>query len=122
MKIKTIMQSMTLLFAFTGSYALAQTDCGVLPEKPAIVDGATATMEELVTNSQQVKTYIGDVDSFLDCYDAFMQSNDFSELPQDEKLMYANAMDSILEARNAIGPEFNAQVEAFKEAQPAESE
>jgi hypothetical protein len=121
-KIKTFAHCLTLLFAFTGSHAFAQTDCGVLPEKPSIVDGTSATMEELVANSQEVKSYIGDVDSFLDCYDTFMQSSGFSELPQNEKLVYANAMDSILEARNAIGPEFNAQVEAFRAAQPEESE
>gem|GEM_PF-908833 len=121
-KFKHLTQYLLALLFVLGGPVYAQTDCGVLPEKPSIVDGSTATMEELVANSQAVKSYIGDVDNFLDCYDAFMQSSDFSELPQKEKLVYANAMDNILEARNAIGPQFNAQVEAFRAAQPQESE
>ncbi len=119
---KTFAQYLAVLLLLVGGKAFAQSDCGVLPDKPTIVDGSTASMEELVANSEEVKGYISEVDSFLDCYDLYMQSSDFSELPQSEQVSYANAMEQILNARNSIGPEFNAQVEAFREAQPAESE
>ena len=120
MNFKNLAHYAALLLAFAGAPAFAQSDCGVVPEKPQIVDGATATMEELVANSEEVIDYIGEVDSFLDCHEAFMQEDSFSDLPENEQVGYANAMETILEARNAIGPEFNDQVQAFREAQPDE--
>jgi len=117
---KNLAQYVALLLVLVGAPAFAQSDCGVIPEKPAIIDGATATMEELVANSEEVKSYIGGVDTFLDCYETFMQSDSFANLPEDEQSVYANAMETILQARNAIGPEFNNEVQAFRDAQPAE--
>ena len=52
MKFKHLTQYLLALLFVLGGPVYAQTDCGVLPEKPSIVDGSTATMEELVAALQ----------------------------------------------------------------------
>lgn len=97
--------------------ALADT-CGEVPDAPEIISGDTATMEELVANSQTVKSYIADADAYLDCNEALAKSDAFKEMPVEEQKAVIDTSASLLESRNSIGDQFNAEVAAFKAANP----
>ncbi len=93
-------------------------DCGEVPAAPEIIDGATATMEALVANSEEVKAYIAAADGYLDCREAIAKSDDFKDLPAAEQQAQIAANAQVLETRNKIGDDFNAEVGAYKAANP----
>ncbi|MFA5630753.1 MAG: hypothetical protein WC997_04500 [Porticoccaceae bacterium] len=105
------------LGAFAGS-ALA-SDCGNPPQEPEIIDGATATMEDLVANSESVKTYISEADSYLDCREGIVKSDAFKEMSKDDQKAFQNANSDVLKSRNNIGEKFNAEVADYKKANPS---
>ena len=102
--------------AFMSSTALG--DCGSLPAKPDIPNGAGASMDELVTASQAVKAFIASADVYLDCQEAAMATEEF--LAQDKNIIKAakKEISSLIDARNDIGDQFNKEVGAFKKANP----
>ncbi len=93
-------------------------ECGQTPSIPVIPDGATAAMEELVTASREVKAFIADADAYLDCRETAMNSDEYGNLSVDDKSAWTNEIKELTESRNSIGDEFNAQVMAYKEANP----
>lgn len=114
---KTLLAVMALGFAWGGTPARAD-ECGPVPEAPAVVDGKTATMDELVANSQAVKAFIAAADDWLDCNEAFVQSDAFKKLSTAEQQRRLDLNSRLLDERNAIGDRFNEQVAAWKEAHP----
>jgi len=109
---------LSLVFtALTGS-ALA-SDCGNPPQEPEIVDGATATMEELVANSESVKTYISEADAYLDCREGVVKSDTFKNMSKEEQKAFLEANSVLLKSRNNIGEKFNAEVADYKKANPS---
>ena len=108
-----------LLFGLIGliQQISAQEDggCGDPPAEPIIVDGATATMEQLVANSQEVNLYIGEADLFLDCSELRYKRLSSSRV---HKAPVAEQIRLITARRNAIQNEFNNQVAAFRVANP----
>lgn len=94
------------------------SDCGDAPSEPDIIDGASASKEELVENSNAVKDFIDEADAYLDCSTAYVKTPDFEQLADDAKKELIESTKAVLEARNTIGPEFNEQVQAYKEANP----
>ena len=111
-----------ILFAFSILMGLSTTamaqDCGVVPTKPAVVDGASSSMEQIIENSNEVKTYIAEADLYLDCHAAWRQLIAFRGLSRDEKDAIEAEIKIILDERNAIGDDFNAEVQAFRAANP----
>lgn len=99
------------------SLALAN-NCGEAPAAPALVDGAKVTMDEIVANSEQVKAYIATADQYLDCREQIIPTEEFLARPEAEQESYRADNKTVLDKRNAIGEEFNAQVSAFKAANP----
>lgn len=106
-----------LVLAVAPMVALADS-CGEAPQPPEILDGTKSSMEELVANSQSVKAYISDADSFLDCRESFAQTEDFKaqSTEQQEEQIKTNA--EVLASRNGIGDAFNKEVAAYKAANP----
>ena len=104
------------LGAFTGS-ALA-SDCGTLPQEPEIIDGGSATMEDLVANSESVKTFISEADAYLDCREGIAKTDAFKEMSKDEQQAFLKANSDLLKSRNDIGEKFNAEVADYKKANP----
>ena len=90
--------------------------CGEAPVKPKVVDGASVTMDQLVANSDAVKSYIAEADLYLDCHLAFRKTVEYKDLARREKAALADISEALLEDRNALGDEFNEQVMAYKEA------
>jgi hypothetical protein len=93
-------------------------DCGSLPNKPDIPNGAGASMDELVTASQAVKAFIASADAYLDCQEGVMATEEF--LAQDKKIIKTakKEMSSLIDARNDIGDQFNKEVGSYKKANP----
>src|SRR5690606_23809846 len=69
---------------FSAAFCLGSTvmanECGEPPAAPPLVDGATATMEAVVANSDEVKVYIADADKYLDCREAAIATEGFTAL------------------------------------------
>lgn len=105
-----------MAFAVLPHQVVAQdSDCGDLPVEPAIVDGSTATMEQLIVNSEEVKAYIAEADLFLDCSEARYKRVSVSRI---HKERVGEQIKSVTARRNEIGEEFNAQVVAYQAANP----
>ena len=106
-----------LVSLFFGSQAWAE--CPAAPDVPTIVDGSKASMEELIENSKAVKAFIADADAYLDCEEA--KSKEMAEtMDKEEMTQRMESLTAITKKRNAIGDEFNAEVAAYKEANPKE--
>ncbi|MFA5548537.1 MAG: hypothetical protein WDA10_08370 [Porticoccaceae bacterium] len=107
---------------FSAAFCLGSTvmanECGEPPAAPPLVDGATATMEAVVANSDEVKVYIADADKYLDCREAAIATEGFTALDKSAQDEYRAANKTVLDARNAIGEDFNKEVAAFKKANP----
>ena len=115
MKLKTII---TLLLLWTLSHQVAaqdSTSCGELPVEPDIVDGASSTVEQLVANSEAVNAYIAEADQFLDCSEDRYKRLSSSRIHKDR---IGEQIKTVTARRNEIGAEFNAQVAAYKAANP----
>ena len=91
--------------------------CGDAPLAPEVVDGSSATMTDLVANSKAVQTFIANADEHLDCKKALV--NDTTNgLSSDERDIHEKNFMDLVTVRNEIGDLFNAEVEAFKAANP----
>ena len=99
------------------STALAQ-NCGDAPEAPDVVDGASTTMDLLVANSEEVKSYIASADTFLDCIYDFRDTVVYKDLPRNDKEAVLSMAEDVLEDRNEIGDDFNEEVAAYQAANP----
>ena len=115
MKLKSIIALIALGTLSHPVAAQDSTGCGELPVEPAIVDGVTSTMEQLVANSKEVNAYIAEADQFLDCSEARYKKLGSSRAHRDQ---LAEQIRSLTARRNEIGDEFNAQVAAFRAANP----
>lgn len=100
------------------SSTLIAQECNQPPVAPELVDGASANMDQLIANSEQVKAYIAEADVYLDCRYAYRDTIAYKDLSRSEKEDYIDATDEVLEARNQIGDDFNDEVAAFQAANP----
>lgn len=107
--------ALVALMAFAHQVVAQDSSCGDIPVEPVIVDGATATMEELVANSKEVNAYIAEADLFLDCSEARYKRLSASRI---HKERVAEEVKLVTERRNEIGEEFNAQVASYQAANP----
>lgn len=114
---KNTLRPVMLSLAVFASPLYANT-CGDVPTSPELVDGATATMEDLVANSQSVKAFIAEADTFLDCNEAFAKTDEFKAISADEQKKVIETNATLLKARNDIGENFNKEVQTYKAANP----
>ena len=119
MKIKTSLSQMIQILVLMGlsTTALSQ-ECGDEPVAPSIVDGASASMDDLVANSQEVKGFIAEADVFLDCLYEYRDTVAYKDLDDAAKDEFKTYSTEILDSRNAIGDVFNEQVAAYRAANP----
>lgn len=108
--------TLILLVMLTG-YAKAQdiAGCGEAPAEPAIVDGANSKIEQLIANSEEVNAFIEEIDKFLDCKESRYSTSSLARRYKEDQ---ADEIKSLTARRNAISDEFNAQIEAYKAANP----
>lgn len=93
-------------------------DCGEIPVKPEVIDGASTTMDELVANSIAVKSFIANADTYLDCSFAYRDTTEYKDLGRRAKLSIVETGEDLLDDRNDLGDEFNEQVKAYQAANP----
>ena len=95
------------------------------PERPAIPDGESASRDEMLAASGQIKEYLAKVDEFLNCIeDEEKAAIAAMEEPSDEEIQRRTEMlDKRFEAANEekalVGEMFNQQVRAYNEKREA---
>ena len=112
------MKSIISLGLFIGSLSYAQfalSDCNYPKMNMDIPNGATATMEDMVTAQTNFKSYNADMDAYLDCLDGELSkiSKDFEGYADIKSLSddrYNAAIDQLTEAAE----EWNQAVRAYK--------
>jgi hypothetical protein len=120
MKFASIALAATLSCA-TPSLALAACQ---RPTPPASVDGATATMEQLMGVKAAVTTFIGASDDYQGCVLADLESQKkaakLAKTPLDPAAQKAadDAVAANQSDKEQVGAAFNAAVKAFKAAHP----
>lgn len=98
------------------------------PERPNIPDGATATKEEMLEASAQIKEYLANVDTYLTCIeDAEKDAVAGMEDPSPEELqrrveMLDSRFDAANEEKALVGEMFNQQVRAYNSKARADKE
>jgi hypothetical protein len=96
-------------------------DCGEAPVAPELADGTTATMDELIANSEAVKSFIADADTYLDCREDLMKSDEFKMMEEAVRASYVTATSELLDIRNSISEDFNEQVKIFSQRSDEEA-
>lgn len=113
--LKTILASSVLLVA---APAIA---CDY-PAQPEIPDGSSATKDQMIAASGEVKAYLAKVDEFLMCIEdeekaAIAAAGD--EMPQEEIQRRSEMLDKRFDAANEdkalLGEKFNLQVRAYND-------
>jgi len=116
----------TLMVSVAGfSTTALAADCGDAPVPPELADGATATMDDLIANSEAVKAFIADADTHLDCRENLMKGDEFKMMEEGARAIYMTATSDLLGVRNSISEDFNEQVKIFSarsDDEAAESE
>lgn len=107
------------IFCFSGT--VSADDCGEAPIPPELADGATATMDELIANSEAVKGFIADADGHLDCRESLMKSDEFKMMDESARGAYMAATSELLKVRNSISEDFNEQVKIFSQRSDEEA-
>lgn len=97
------------------SIAQSYNDCGEAPTEPVLVDGSSASMEQLIANSAEVNIFIEQADVFLDCQEALYKKG---SLPRSTKEKLTELVKAVTTSRNEIGDNFNEQVAAYRAVNP----
>ncbi len=91
------------------------------PQRASIVDGATATKDEMIASQRSVKAYMAAMDEYLTCIEAEdadvavnLETPTPDELQQRESLL-AKKYNAAVDEMKIIAAEFNEQVRAYKE-------
>ncbi len=123
MSIRTILQSLVIVGSMAGATsAVYAADCGQPPTQPEIPNGETVSREKLVEASEAVKQYIADADAYLDCREKPAKNKEkWKSMSKEEKVALKKEVSDLTKKRNAIGEQFNAEVEKFRKANMGDS-
>ena len=115
MNIRSI--SLASLLFLMGTPALA---CDY-PARAKIVNGTSATKEEMIASQKSVKAYLAAMDEYLACIDEEEKSARAELVEPDEQTllereqMLAKKHNAAVEEMEIVAAEFNEQVRAYKE-------
>ncbi|MFZ5608946.1 MAG: hypothetical protein ACOY99_04975 [Pseudomonadota bacterium] len=114
------MSSVALSILMMATSALAvEPDCGPRPAPPALFDPETATREEVMATKTAFEAYQDANTAYLDCLEAFAQSDDFAALGQSVRQVRLEALNAELnavqETEKAIADDFNEKAKAWME-------
>ncbi len=112
---------------FLGSTLVVADDC-VMPEAPAVPDGASATMEQMIAGQTAVKAFQAANIDYMACVEPGLTAAG-EQLPAatgDDKAAAQKAYDEIeatynaaVSAEEAVAGQFNAAIRAYKAANPS---
>ena len=90
------------------------------PHRADIVDGGTATKDEMIASQKSVKAYLAAMDEYLTCIEAeekeaaaYLVSPEPSELQRREDML-TKKYNAAVEEKQIVAEEFNVQVRAYK--------
>ena len=121
------LMKITAIGLFLGSTLVVADDC-VMPEAPAVPDGASATMEQMITGQTAVKTFQAANIEYMACLEPGLTAAgaQSSAATGDDKEAAKKAYDEIETTYNAavsaeeeVAGQFNAAIRAYKAANPS---
>lgn len=109
-----------------GSSMAMAADC-VQPETPALPNGASATMDEMIAGQQAVKSFQADNVEYMRCLDEAMQKAKIAVEkgkgdPEANQAAYGEAVEAYNEAvstEESVAGQFNTEIREFKAANPS---
>ena len=110
---------LSLLGVLLPCAALADTQC-VLPDRPAIPDGATAPEADMVQAQKAVKSFVAKSDSYLACIELHLAKAQIaalhSNLPftPDERSAWNGRYNDGVNQETEVADQYNQQVRIFK--------
>jgi hypothetical protein len=87
------------------------------PSMVAVADGATATMEELLTVQRSVKSYMAEMEVYLACLNEELETAG-EDAPAEFKSLMVNRHNSAVTEMETVAAAFNEQVQAHRAAHP----
>ena len=111
--------AVVLLSALVPGAALADTQC-VLPDRPAIPDGATAPEADMVQAQKTVKSFVAKADSYLACIELHLAKAQItalhSNLPftPDERSAWNGRYNDGVNLETEVADQYNQQVRIYK--------
>jgi hypothetical protein len=88
------------------------------PTMVSVPDGATSTMEELLTAQANVKTYMAEMEVYLACLNEELETAG-EDAPAEFKSLMVNRHNSGVTEMETVAAAFNEQVQAYRAANPA---
>lgn len=96
--------------------AMAQkmdTACQI-PARPEIPDGSSATMDEMVSAQQALKSFIAAGNTYLDCLDG-LEKTLGDEITEDQSTLVTTIYNRVVATMQSSATAFNDQLKAFRE-------
>ena len=87
------------------------------PDKPAGVDGSTATEAQMLKFQKNMKDYLAKGNTFLECIDkeeGKMNTNVSAEEQEEFKARITQTYNAVVDEMNAIADEFNTALRGYK--------
>jgi hypothetical protein len=102
--------------AIAGCWASAGLACEA-PAVPAVPDGKTSTMEQLLAAQGQIKSYMASMQEYLACIDMEADAKG-ADAPAEYKAMMVDRHNTAVTEMEQLAAAFNEQVKAYKAANP----
>lgn len=118
----TIRTILFLVTSFIMTTAFAQDalefsgNC-TFPDKPAGVDGSTATEAQMIEFQKNMKAYLANGNEFLTCLDkeeSMMSSSASPDQQEEFKAKITQTYNMVVDEMNAIADQFNTALRAYK--------
>lgn len=87
---------------------------------PALVevpDGASATIEQMVAAQASVKTYMAEMDTYLNCVNGELEAAG-DDAPEEFKTIMIERHNAAVTEMEAVAASFNEEIAAFRAANP----
>ena len=110
------MSCLAAVIALGHGYAAAA--CENPSAVPAIPDGKTSTMEQMLAAQAQVKTYQAAMQVFLECLDGELKAEG-EEAPEEFKSLMVDRHNAAVAEMELVATAFNDQIKAYRAANPA---
>lgn len=108
------------VLALAGLATAAQAECVYPDQDLQLPDGSTATKDEMIDAQQDVKAYMADMETYLDCLKkehaaaAADAGEEDEEVVARREAMFTKRHDAAVDQMHLVGARFNQQVRAYK--------
>lgn len=109
------------LVAAAGFFSVSAFAACEQPSMVRVPDGATASMDQLLTAQADVKTYMAAMETYLACLNEELEAGG-EDAPAEFKSLMVNRHNSGVSEMETVAAQFNQQVQAYRAANPEEAE